>query len=45
MFTEKKTKTYHGQFRVPDLEFKTLWGDNTSPEYTKLAGIVEEKVG
>ena len=45
MFTVKKTTTYYAQFRVPNLEFQKAWGDNTSPEYAKLAREVEEKVG
>ncbi|KAI0235375.1 hypothetical protein LSAT2_014106 [Lamellibrachia satsuma] len=42
--SEKTTTIYCAQFRVPDLEFKKVWGDNTSSDYATLAREVEKKL-
>jgi len=45
VLAETTAVSYYGQFRVPSLAFKKVWGDNTSTEYAELAGAVKEEVG
>ncbi|KAK2181409.1 hypothetical protein NP493_400g02051 [Ridgeia piscesae] len=39
-----KIVTYYGQFRVPDLEFKKIWSDKNSKDFSNLAEEVKVKL-
>ena len=43
-FIVKKIVGYHGQFRVPELDFNEKWGKINTPEYDILASEVGMKV-
>ena len=43
-FIVKKIVGYHGQFRVPELDFNEKWGNVNTPEYDILASEVGMEV-
>ena len=43
-FIVKKIVGYHGQFRVPELDFNEKWGNINTPEYDILATEVGTEV-